>query len=349
MKSITIPATVETIGEKALGYSSSSEKIADYKIYGTAGTAAETYALNNGFTFVDIENTPFISKTELALNIGDSFVLEVKNYSGEIVWGSNDTAVATVKDGCVSAVAEGETVVYAIISDTVLKCNVTVNPEGTVITTAATTTTTKTTSTTTTKTSVSTTEPKTTTSVKTTTIQTTTATESSDSSDYLDIKENSGKIIIVNCDDLIVNVVVPSEINNMIVSRINDYAFSSESIETIRFNNPDVEITDSATTINENAVIYGYWDSTAHDYATKYDREFVSLDGEPEIEIIVGDANNDNKLTVSDAAFIARTLAKRETIDAKTNPAADFNGDGKVTVSDAAGIARELAKAKTKS
>ena len=63
-----------------------------------------------------------------------------------------------------------------------------------------------------------------------------------------------------------------------------------------------------------------------------------------EAEILYGDANGDNELNVSDAAFIARTLAKRETIDVTTNPAADYNNDGKVTVSDAATIARDLAK-----
>jgi len=61
-------------------------------------------------------------------------------------------------------------------------------------------------------------------------------------------------------------------------------------------------------------------------------------------EILSGDANGDNELNVSDCAFIARTLAKRETIDIALNPAADYNNDGKVTVSDAATIARELAK-----
>jgi len=60
--------------------------------------------------------------------------------------------------------------------------------------------------------------------------------------------------------------------------------------------------------------------------------------------VISGDANGDNELNVSDCAFIARTLAKRETIDVTTNPAADYNNDGKVTVSDAATIARELAE-----
>ena len=61
-----------------------------------------------------------------------------------------------------------------------------------------------------------------------------------------------------------------------------------------------------------------------------------------------GDANGDDKMTVSDAAFIARMLAKRITISIDENPYADYNGDGKVTVADAAAIARYLAKAKNK-
>ena len=61
-------------------------------------------------------------------------------------------------------------------------------------------------------------------------------------------------------------------------------------------------------------------------------------------DFLIGDANGDNELNVSDCAFIARTLAKRETIDVTVNPAADYNNDGKVTVSDAATIARDLAK-----
>lgn len=63
------------------------------------------------------------------------------------------------------------------------------------------------------------------------------------------------------------------------------------------------------------------------------------------ISYITGDANNDGKLTVSDAAYIARLLAKGETIDVAINPGADYNQDGKVNVSDAAAIARNLAAA----
>jgi len=99
-----------------------------------------------------------------------------------------------------------------------------------------------------------------------------------------------------------------------------------------------------------NFTIYGTPGTVAEDYALKYGFTFVDVEDAPDSVVTArpaGDANDDGKLTVSDAAFIARTLAKRETIDVETNPYADYNKDGKVSVSDAAAIARMLAKAKT--
>ena len=55
-----------------------------------------------------------------------------------------------------------------------------------------------------------------------------------------------------------------------------------------------------------------------------------------------GDANNDGKLDVRDAAYIARLLANGK--GKEIPPIADFNGDGTVNVRDAAAIARFLAK-----
>lgn len=75
-------------------------------------------------------------------------------------------------------------------------------------------------------------------------------------------------------------------------------------------------------------------------------RAFLNMNFEAHASFERGDANGDGKLTVSDAAYIARTLAKGQKIDVAENPAADFNGDGKVNVSDAASIARILASAK---
>lgn len=54
-----------------------------------------------------------------------------------------------------------------------------------------------------------------------------------------------------------------------------------------------------------------------------------------------GDADGDGKLTVRDAAQIARSAAKGTLADLPE--AADYNGDGKVNVRDAAAIARVLA------
>jgi hypothetical protein len=57
LKSIVIPASVTEIGEEALGYrydDSSYEdvRISGFTIYGKTGTAAETYATENEFTFI---------------------------------------------------------------------------------------------------------------------------------------------------------------------------------------------------------------------------------------------------------------------------------------------------------
>ncbi|MGN0613410.1 MAG: leucine-rich repeat protein [Porcipelethomonas sp.] len=175
--------------------------------------------------------------------------------------------------------------------------------------------------------------------VTTQTTVTSATTQTTANSDIFEIKENNGTVIIVDCVVNVINVIVPSEINDTIVSKINDFAFSSDTIGSVTFKNPNVEIADSETTINENAVICGYWDSTAHDYALKYDREFVSLDGEP--DTLQGDANGDNIINVRDAAFIAQKLAQGKS--GELPDSADYNGDGTINVRDAAAIAKYLA------
>ncbi|MDO5141368.1 MAG: leucine-rich repeat protein, partial [Eubacteriales bacterium] len=66
MKSIVIPASVTWIGWKAVGYKAElsengnyydCKKLDDFVIYGQKGTAAEEYAIENGFEFV--EKAPF--------------------------------------------------------------------------------------------------------------------------------------------------------------------------------------------------------------------------------------------------------------------------------------------------
>lgn len=56
LKSVTIPKSVAEIGDYAFGYRNDSwSKISDFVIRGYVGTAAETYANDNGFTFIDLD------------------------------------------------------------------------------------------------------------------------------------------------------------------------------------------------------------------------------------------------------------------------------------------------------
>jgi len=65
IKEITIPKSVESIGEKALGYDAVIEngnlwldfKLEYFVIKGYKGTAAETYANENGFTFIALDES----------------------------------------------------------------------------------------------------------------------------------------------------------------------------------------------------------------------------------------------------------------------------------------------------
>ncbi len=64
LKSIEIGSDIFIIEPYALGYDSNMNKIEDFVIYGYVGTAAEQYAIDNGFTFIDIENEPIEDPTD---------------------------------------------------------------------------------------------------------------------------------------------------------------------------------------------------------------------------------------------------------------------------------------------
>lgn len=67
--SIIIPAGVQTIGSYALGYDyvelydEIGKKYSDFTIYGYMNTAAETYAIRNGFTFIALDEQPITTTT----------------------------------------------------------------------------------------------------------------------------------------------------------------------------------------------------------------------------------------------------------------------------------------------
>ena len=86
LTSVTIPNSVKNIGDEAFGYyydeeTYTSAKISDFTIYGYTGTAAETYANENGFTFIPLEDDENEVKNE---STGISIIYPDNAYSNDI-------------------------------------------------------------------------------------------------------------------------------------------------------------------------------------------------------------------------------------------------------------------------
>lgn len=90
--------------------------------------------LSAAFIFTSLAVTPAASKTEPKLNktkatieVGGKLTLKVKNTKDTIKWSSSDKNVAAVsKKGVVTAKAEGNATIKAIVSKKTLKCKITV-------------------------------------------------------------------------------------------------------------------------------------------------------------------------------------------------------------------------------
>ena len=81
-QSVKIPASVTEIGEKAFGYSDSGKKAENFTIYGYRGTTAETYANENGFTFIPLDLVEFERFEDTT---STSPVYDVTVHSGAVV------------------------------------------------------------------------------------------------------------------------------------------------------------------------------------------------------------------------------------------------------------------------
>jgi len=144
LKSITIPKSVKTIVKsagKTMGYYRDNDnnyiKIADFTIKGYKGTAAETYAKENGFKFIALDvsepTSVSLNKTALTLDVGKSYTLtktvSPSNAVTSYTWSSSNTSVATVdKNGKVTAKASGTaTITVKTSNGKTANCKVTVN------------------------------------------------------------------------------------------------------------------------------------------------------------------------------------------------------------------------------
>ena len=127
-KEITIPRTTTNIDSTAFSYPKKTT------IYGVPGTYAETFAKENGITFVsnEVKATDVkLSKDELTILKGQKKQLsaDIKplNFTDEVIWKSSDKDIVTVDDnGTVEAKGTGTVSIKLTIGDVSASCKVTV-------------------------------------------------------------------------------------------------------------------------------------------------------------------------------------------------------------------------------
>lgn len=140
LKTITIPSSVTDIRDNAVGYLNDGwdyNKVSGFTIKGYKGTAAERYARNNDFNFVQLQIVPTsvaLNKTTLTLDTGKTSTLKATVYPSnasnkKCTWRSSNTSVATVDgNGKVTAKASGTaTITVKTSNGKTATCKVTVN------------------------------------------------------------------------------------------------------------------------------------------------------------------------------------------------------------------------------
>lgn len=140
LKTITIPSNVTRIDDYAVGYNTNDWdfiKVSGFTIKGYKGTAAERYARNNDFNFVQLQVVPTsvaLNKTTLTLDIGKTSNLRATVYPSnaankKCTWRSSNTSVATVdSNGKVTAKKAGTaTITVKTSNGKTATCKVTVN------------------------------------------------------------------------------------------------------------------------------------------------------------------------------------------------------------------------------
>ena len=142
LKSVTIPSSATYIGVRAFGYTSNG-KINGFTIYGKKGTAAEKYARDNGFKFVEgtapaepaVPTGVKLNQSSLTLGKGESYglvntVLPANAKNKTCTWSTSNSSAATVSNtGKVTAKAVGTaTITVKTVNGKTATCKVTVKP-----------------------------------------------------------------------------------------------------------------------------------------------------------------------------------------------------------------------------
>ncbi|MCI6616952.1 leucine-rich repeat protein [Ruminococcus sp.] len=365
LSEVTIPANVKNIGEHAFGYTHPFNydtltyeyfKIDNFTIKGIKGTAAEQYATDNGFNFIDISGTYDDPSTQYDYTILEDGTIQLTKYNGndtdvEIPFEINGQKVTSIGN---NAFSECNTIYSIVIPDSVTSIgNAAFSNCSTLESISI---------------------PDSVTSIGNAAFSNCSTLESISIPDSV---ESIGSSAFSWCERL-KNIIIPDS-----VTIINDYTFfGCEKLESITISNnvtsignsafmncysllelsiPDgvtsiancafencslesIVIPKSVTSIEPYAfyncdyvIIYGYKGTTAEEYANEHELLFEALDKE-----ITGDIDGDGTLSVADATAIQKHLASLDELTPEQLALADFNGDGTLNVKDATAIQRAL-------
>lgn len=115
------------------------------------------------------------------------------------------------------------------------------------------------------------------------------------------------------------------------VISIGDYAFANnEGLQYVTIPRWCDSIADTAFWNSPNVTIRCWYGTAAYYYAVENNISCELLDG-----TVLGDANNDGVINISDVTAIQRHVAEMQQLDGIRFTAADVNQDGKVEIADA--------------
>ena len=98
-------------------------------------------------------------------------------------------------------------------------------------------------------------------------------------------------------------------------------------------------IADTAFSGDPNLTLGVWFGSYGYQYAKAQNISYILLDS-----VLLGDANGDGYVNISDVTDIQRAVAEMDTLDDLRKKAADVNSDGVVTIDDATILQMYLAE-----
>ena len=118
------------------------------------------------------------------------------------------------------------------------------------------------------------------------------------------------------------------------IIEIKDHAFyACDKATDFSIYSRDCVVFDNIDTLPDKAKITAYKNSTAHAYATKYNRSFSPLE-EP-FDTLLGDTDLDGKITILDATVLQMYISSKRDLSENALKNADTNKDTKITILDA--------------